>query len=57
LFSAALGETARRVFANIQYPAKERRDQFQIGGIGEAFVFILHSLKVHNSINEKGSYG
>jgi hypothetical protein len=35
---------------------KKGEINFKIGGIGQTFVFDLQSLKVHNSINEKGSY-
>jgi hypothetical protein len=37
----SLSETGRRVFANFQYPAKERRDQFQNrwNGINIRFYF------------------
>jgi hypothetical protein len=35
---------------------KKGEINFKIGAIGEVFAFILHSLKVRNLINEKGSY-
>jgi hypothetical protein len=35
---------------------KKGENNFKIAGIGQAFGFIPHRLKVRNSINEKGSY-
>jgi hypothetical protein len=34
---------------------KKGEINFKIGGIGEAFLFILHRLKVHNPVTEEGN--
>jgi hypothetical protein len=45
------------VFLQIFNILRKKGDiNFKIDEIGEAFVFILHSLKLCNSINEKGNY-